>query len=693
VVVFHLSTNTVYGDGDDIVLTATRTITSLASGATSTATTSVVVPASTSLGTYYFCAMADSGNTVSESNETNNTRCILPPIQVTLPDLVMSVLTPITFTVNAGSTLSVTNTVVNQGLVASGSFTIAFHLSLNSIYGDGDDVVITTTRYSPILPAGALNSVITSLLIPATTPAGNYYVCAKADSGGTVGEIDETNNSLCSTLQVTVPQSDLIVSAVSTTATLVNTGSTVSVSNSVKNQGGSSAGSSVVAFHLSTNTVYGDGDDVVITTTRAITSVAVGATSTATAPVVIPASTPLGTYYLCAMADSGNTVSESIETNNTLCTSSTIQVTQPDMVMSAVTPNAATVNAGSALSVTNTAGNQGLVASGSFVIAFHLSLNSIYGDGDDVVITTTRTVSSLAAGGLNSATTSLVIPAATPSGVYNVCAKADSGGTVSEIDETNNSLCSTLQVTVPQSDLIVSAISTTATVVSTGGSVSVSNSVKDQGGSSAGSSVVAFHLSTNAVYGDGDDIVMTATRTITSVAVGATSTATAPVVIPASTPLGTYYLCAMADSGNTVSESNESNNTLCTSSTIQVTQPDMVISAVTPNAATVNAGSTLSVTNTAGNQGLVASGSFVIAFHLSLNAIYGDGDDVVMTTTRTVSSLAAGGSNSATTSLLIPATTLSGVYNVCAKADSGGTVTETDETNNSLCSILQVTVP
>jgi subtilase family serine protease len=149
----------------------------------------------------------------------------------------------------------------------------------------------------------------------------------------------------------------------------------------------------------------------------------------------------------------------------------------------------------------------------------------------------------------------------------------------------------------------------------------------------------------------------------------------------------------MADGGNTVSEINENNNTLCTTSTIQVTKPDLVISAVTPNATTVNAGSTLSVTDTSGNQGLVASGSFVIAFHLSLNSIYGDGDDVVITTTRTVASLAAGASNSATTSLLIPATTLAGVYNVCAKADSAGTVSETDETNNTLCSTLQVTVP
>ena len=117
-----------------------------------------------------------------------------------------------------------------------------------------------------------------------------------------------------------------LASAESTTATTVNKGANFTLSNSVKNQGGSAAGSSTVAFHLSTDTTYGNGDDVVITQTRTITSVAIGATSTASTTLTVPLSTPSGTYYVCAMADTNNTVAEGDETNNTRCTATTINI-------------------------------------------------------------------------------------------------------------------------------------------------------------------------------------------------------------------------------------------------------------------------------------------------------------------------------------------------------------------------------
>ena len=109
-----------------------------------------------------------------------------------------------TGTVNPGAKLLVSSTVENQGALSAGHFTIAYHLSINAVYGDGDDVVIQTTRSVSSLAAGAPSTATTSLTIPSTTPAGIYYVCAKADSGNTVIETDETNNTRCSTSQVTV---------------------------------------------------------------------------------------------------------------------------------------------------------------------------------------------------------------------------------------------------------------------------------------------------------------------------------------------------------------------------------------------------------------------------------------------------------------------------------------------------------
>jgi len=252
-------------------------------------------------------------------------------------------------------------------------------------------------------------------------------------------------------------------------------------------------------------------------------------------------------------------------------TTLTVVPTQPDLFMTNVSPGSASVNQGGTLSVTDTVSNSG-TASTAFRIAYHLSGNTTYGDGDDVVLSTIRVVRSLGAGASNTATTSLAIPSNAPGGTYYLCAKADSLNQVNEGgNEGNNTLCSGVTVTLPKADLIVSALSATPTTVKAGRTITVSNSIKNQGGAKAGSSVVAFHLSIDAAYGGGDDVVSTTTRTIASLAINATSTASTVVRVPATTPPGDYYVCIQADKNNKVAESDEGNNTRCTGGTITVT--------------------------------------------------------------------------------------------------------------------------
>jgi subtilase family serine protease len=365
-----------------------------------------------------------------------------------LPDLVMTAVTPNAGTVNAGATLSTANTVKNQGTLSAGSLRIAYHLSANTTYGDADDVAITTTRTVASLAAGASNTATTSLAIPPAAPAGAYYVCAMADSLSAVVESNETNNTRCSSTQVTVPPPDLIVSALSSTATTANAGSSVSLSNSIKNQGGAMAGSFVVAFHLSTNAIYGDADDIASTTTRTISSLNVGVTSTATTSVLIPSSTPAGTYYLCAKADNGNAIAESDETNNTRCTVTTITVPLPDLTMTALSKTATSVRQGGSFAVSNTVKNQGGSSASVFAIGFVLSTNTTIGDSDDIVLTPQRSVSSLGVGSSSAASTTVTVPSGTATVVYYVGAIADVNGAVSEGNEGNNTRVTTTTITV-----------------------------------------------------------------------------------------------------------------------------------------------------------------------------------------------------------------------------------------------------
>lgn len=496
------------------------------------------------------------------------------------PDLVMTDVTPHSATANQGGTLSVTNTAKNQGPVSSGLFRVGFLLSTDSIYGNGDDVAITTIRTVFSLGPGDSNTATTNLYIPSTTPGGTYHVCATADKLGQVDESDESNNALCSPGTITLPKADLVMTAVSTTTTAVLPGQPLSVTNSVKNQGGFKAGTFRIGFYLSLNS-DGSTQDKAITNYRAVSSLAAGATNTASTTVTIPYTTFSGSYFICAVADSLYQVDESSETNNVGCTTiSTLVQGDPDLIMTQVEPNASSVSAGGTLSEMDTVKNIGTGPARPFSIAYSLSVDTTYGNGDDLALLPPRTIGNsqndpaLLEGDSNSATTVLNIPAATPPGTYHLCAVADWNNLVYESSESNNSLCSSATIAiVPIPDLIVTALSTTASAANPGGTIPVSISLTNQGGVTAGTSVVAFHFSPNATYGDSDDIPSVTTWTSGSLYQGTTVSITTQINIPATTPQGPYHICVMADSTGAVTEGDESNNTSCTSTTVTIGTP------------------------------------------------------------------------------------------------------------------------
>src|SRR5206468_8099770 len=104
------------------------------------------------------------------SDETNNS--IARVIQIG-PDLTM-----VAFTApgngGADSTILVNDTTKNQGGGVAGASVTRFYLSLNSVF-DGTDTLIGS-RDVPALEVGATSAGSTTATIPASTPAGNYYI-------------------------------------------------------------------------------------------------------------------------------------------------------------------------------------------------------------------------------------------------------------------------------------------------------------------------------------------------------------------------------------------------------------------------------------------------------------------------------------------------------------------------------------
>ena len=65
-----------------MILNVTRSVRSLAPGATSQGNTKLGIPDKMAPGSYYVCGKADSTNVVAELNEANNSRCSATTVRI-----------------------------------------------------------------------------------------------------------------------------------------------------------------------------------------------------------------------------------------------------------------------------------------------------------------------------------------------------------------------------------------------------------------------------------------------------------------------------------------------------------------------------------------------------------------------------------------------------------------------------------
>jgi len=225
-----------------------------------------------------------------------------------------------------GAAFSVTDTVRNLGLVASGTSTTRYYLSVDAVKNAGD-VLLTGSRAVPALAGGATSSGTVAVTIPPATPLNSYFLLACADDPGAVAEADETNNCAASpTAIVTVTRPDLAETAVSAPPATRARGTTFAVTDTVQNLGAVAAGASTTRYYLSLDAAKGVGD-LLLTASRPVPALAAGASHSGTVTVTIPITLPFNSYFLLACADGASTVVETNEANNCKASATPITVT------------------------------------------------------------------------------------------------------------------------------------------------------------------------------------------------------------------------------------------------------------------------------------------------------------------------------------------------------------------------------
>ena len=202
----------------------------------------------------------------------------------------------------------------------------------------------------------------------------------------------------------------------------------------------------------------------------------------------------------------------------------------PDLIISGITWSPTNPSVGSSVTFTVTIKNQGSGGALSSYVYYYI-------DGTKV---TSDSVSSIPAGG----TTTESFSWTATSGSHAVKAVADADNRVSESNEGNNE--KTVTFTGTPSDLIISGITWSPTNPAVGSSVTFTVTIKNQGSGGALSSYVYYYIDGSKVDSD----------SVSSIPAGDTTTETFSWKAKA----GSHSVKAVADAGNTVSESNEGNN-------------------------------------------------------------------------------------------------------------------------------------
>ena len=474
---FFFSTDAARGPDDLFVRacvngdpTPGRLVQAMASGASSTGTTTVPLCVrdntgslhAVAPGTYYVIACADETGTVAEGNESNN--CGVSSGTFTVADggadLMVTAISNPPATANLNSSFSVTDTVQNTSASATaGASTTRYFLSLDQLKSGGDPG-LTGGRTVPSLAPLATDSGSTTVTVGSGTAAGTYYLLACADGDGAVAEGDENNNCRASATTVAIGGPDLITSQMSNPPATGSPGLTFSVLDRVANIGSAFAGQTITKYYLSMDGINIVGAGPI--GQRDVLPLNPGTDDGGNANVTIPDNTPGGSYYIIACADRGFVITENDENNNCRASATTMSISGADLIQTNVSVAPATVAAGGTIDVTETVTNMSTTAAAASVTRYFLSSDPVKSPNDGYMWESTgsgdishRDVPALAGGQSSTGTTTIplfVVDAmghhAIGPGTYYIIACADQRQLIDETNENNNCTASAATFTV-----------------------------------------------------------------------------------------------------------------------------------------------------------------------------------------------------------------------------------------------------
>jgi subtilase family serine protease len=460
--------------------------------------------------------------------------------------------------VPAGNAITATSTIYNLGNASTSVSNIGYYLSLDNKF-DGADTFIGSSAGGYLASANQYDANsyrYSNINIPNNTPTGAYYILFVADYLNNVPETNEQNNISFVSFSLVPATVDLVMTNASIYYTSPAPGNTIGIETYISNLGNSTASSSNIGYYLSANSTL-DNDDTFIGSSNGNSLIA-GNYNYLNSPITIPTNTALGTYYIIAVVDYLNSITEINETNNNYSHQVNIVAPSADLVIQSLSVYNSFVTAGSNISSSFILSNLGNTTAPTSNVGIYLSTNNTL-DNSDVFIGSS-TGGSIAANSSNYPYPNFTIPNSTVPGSYYVLFVADYLNSIPEVNENNNISSSALTIITPNVDFVLSSFSATPSV-SAGDNFNTSITLGNQGNTIAPASSVGYYLSANNTFEASDTFI--GANSFGSIYAGYSdyNRNAATLTLPSTTTPGIYYLIAVADYLGNITENNENNNT------------------------------------------------------------------------------------------------------------------------------------
>ena len=386
----------------------------------------ILLTAPSTAGTYYYGACVDA--VPAESDTTNNCSgsvAVTVEAAVQRPDLTVGTPTVSDSSPETGAAFTLSATVRNAGDAGSAATTLRYYRSTDATISSSDTAVGTDSVGA--LAASGTSAESISVTAPGT--AGTYYYGACVDA--VADESDTTDNcsgSVAVTVEAAAQRPDLEVGTPTASDSSPETGTSFTLSATVRNAGDRESAATTLRFYRST-------DATITTLDTLVGTVAVGtlpASSAFAAAIVVTAPSTAGTYYYGACVDA--VADESDTTDN--CSGSVAVTVEaaaqhPDLTVGSPSVTDSTPDTGDLFTVSATVTNDGDGTSATTTLRYYRSTDATITTADTQV--GTDTVGELSTGASTEKRVSVAAPAA-GTYYYGACVDAVTG----ESDTTNN---------------------------------------------------------------------------------------------------------------------------------------------------------------------------------------------------------------------------------------------------------------